>query len=85
MIKSGNKNAAKGKKFSKIFRLDKNHKPRKIRPSSTFGLDPKNDSTANRNPSLGKQKACNKLQAFITSGGLDGTRTRDPMRDRHVF
>ena len=22
---------------------------------------------------------------YIVSGGLDGTRTRDPMRDRHVF
>ena len=26
------------------------------------------------------------LQGFInSSSGLDGTRTRDPMRDRHVF
>ena len=24
-------------------------------------------------------------KTFLNIGGLDGTRTRDPMRDRHVF
>ena len=31
------------------------------------------------------KKALNKLRAFLLFCGLDGIRTRDPMRDRHVF
>jgi hypothetical protein len=31
------------------------------------------------------KKHFNFLKCFCFSGGLDGTRTRDPMRDRHVF
>ncbi len=33
---------------------------------------------------LGK-KALRKTKRFSQFSGLDGTRTRDPMRDRHVF
>jgi hypothetical protein len=31
------------------------------------------------------KKASNFFEAFLLVGGPDGTRTRDPMRDRHVF
>ena len=31
------------------------------------------------------QKSLSFTKGFIFTGGLDGTRTRDPMRDRHVF
>ncbi len=31
------------------------------------------------------QKSTSFLKCFPKSCGLDGTRTRDPMRDRHVF
>ena len=31
------------------------------------------------------KKASHKEKLFTNLGGLDGTRTRDPMRDRHVF
>ena len=31
------------------------------------------------------QKSLSFMKGFLFTGGLDGTRTRDPMRDRHVF
>lgn len=31
------------------------------------------------------KKASDFSEAFLLVGGPDGTRTRDPMRDRHVF
>jgi hypothetical protein len=31
------------------------------------------------------QKSTSFLKCFSQFSGLDGTRTRDPMRDRHVF
>ena len=34
---------------------------------------------------FGAEKSSNFLELFLLFCGLDGIRTRDPMRDRHVF
>lgn len=67
-----------GKKLSKTVRFDSSHKPRKVqRPPQLLVLI---QCTPTKKPLQFLH-----CKGLTFSGGPDGARTRDPLRDRQVF